>query len=120
MRPRRIGRATSARAGGHEISEAERRVALRPENGARWVATAPEGVRHPGFHIDGFCSLMMSYEAIANDYLKQSTSEIGLKGFYNLVLAPALPVSRRCARSRKAAGPAEDNTCIAAMCRRMG
>jgi len=71
---------------GHEISEAERRVALRPENGARWVATAPDGVRHPGFHISGFESLMMSYEAIANDYLKQSNSEIGLKGFYNLVL----------------------------------
>lgn len=71
---------------GHEISEAERRVALRPENGARWVATAPDGVRHPGFHISGFESLMMSYEAIANDYLKQSATEIGLKGFYNLVL----------------------------------
>ena len=71
---------------GHEISEAERRVALRPENGARWVATQPEGQRHPGFHISAFESLMMSYEAIASDYIASSKSEIGLKGFHNLVL----------------------------------
>lgn len=70
----------------HEISEAERRLALQPESGAQWIATSSGPDRHPGFHIDAFCSLMMSYEAIAEDWLKAKGSEIGLKGFTNLVL----------------------------------
>lgn len=71
---------------GHLISEAERRVQLQPDNGAAWIATAGGPGRHPGFHIDAFVSLMMSYEAIAEDWLKARGSEIGLKGFRNLVL----------------------------------
>lgn len=71
---------------GHEISEPERRIALQPEAGAHWLATADGPDRHPGFHIDAFCSLMMSYEAIAEDYIKARSSEIGIKGFHNLVL----------------------------------
>jgi phage terminase large subunit GpA-like protein len=70
---------------GHEISEGERRVQLQPDAGAQWLATASGLDRHPGFHIDAFISLMMSYEAIAEDYLKARGSEIGLKGFRNLV-----------------------------------
>ncbi len=72
---------------GHEISEAERRAQVMPEAGARWIATQPGPDRHPGFHIDGFCSLMMSYGAIAEDWLKaRGGGEIGLKGFHNLTL----------------------------------
>lgn len=71
---------------GHRISEAERRIQLQPDAGADWVALKPEPDRHPGFHIDAFVSLMMSYEAIAEDWLKARGSEIGLKGFYNLDL----------------------------------
>ena len=53
-----------------------------------WRKTAPEdGDRHPGFHIDAFISLMMSYEAIAEDWLAQRRKgEIGRKDFSNLVL----------------------------------
>ncbi|UNJ22042.1 terminase large subunit [Microcystis phage vB_MweS-yong2] len=71
---------------GHLVTEAERRLALQPENGARWIATAAGPDRHPGFHISAFESLMMSYEAIAEDWLKQRGSELGQKGFHNLVL----------------------------------
>lgn len=52
-----------------------------------WRASAPQPDRHPGFHIDAFISLMMSYEAIAEDHLSQSRKgEIGRKDFSNLVL----------------------------------
>jgi phage terminase large subunit GpA-like protein len=71
---------------GHRVSEAERRMQLQPENGARWIAQKPGGARHPGFHIDGFMSLLMSYEAMAEDYLKSQGSEVGLKGYWNLNL----------------------------------
>ena len=71
---------------GHEITEGERRIQVQPEAGAQWIGTASGPDRHPGFHIDAFISLMMSYEAIAEDYLKARSSELGLKGFRNLVL----------------------------------
>jgi phage terminase large subunit GpA-like protein len=71
---------------GHLISEGERRVQLQPDAGAQWIATAAGLDRHPGFHIDAFISLMMSYEAIAEDFLKARGSELGLKGFRNLTL----------------------------------
>lgn len=52
-----------------------------------WRATAPGADRHPSFHIDAFVSLMMSYEAIAEDWLKaERKGEIGRKGFANLTL----------------------------------
>ncbi len=43
---------------GHHIGDTERVIAVR--NG-RWIASVDEPGRHPGFHIDAFISLMMSY-----------------------------------------------------------
>ncbi|ATQ67808.1 MULTISPECIES: terminase gpA endonuclease subunit [Methylosinus] len=52
-----------------------------------WRPTAAGGARHPGFHIDAFVSLMMSYEAIAEDHIaSRKGGEIGRKDFANLVL----------------------------------
>lgn len=67
---------------GHDISEAERVVGVRAGS---WRPTTIGAGRHPGFHIDAFVSLMMSYEAIAEDKLAAKT-EIQKKGFSNLVL----------------------------------
>ncbi|MDQ0314840.1 terminase gpA endonuclease subunit [Amorphus orientalis] len=75
----------------HEISEIERVVAVR---GGRFVATKEGPDRHPGFHVDAFDSLMMSYEAIAEDVLSHSKpGGLGEKGIHNLVLG--LPVRER-------------------------
>ena len=72
---------------GHLLSEAERAVAVRA---GHWRPTIAGAARHPGFHIDAFVSLMMSYEAIAEDRLKaQHGGELAKKGFSNLVLALA-------------------------------
>lgn len=69
---------------GHELSEVERVHAVR--NG-RFVATAQGPDRHPGFHVDAFDSLMMSYEAIAEDVIAHSKpGGLGDKGIQNLVL----------------------------------
>lgn len=68
---------------GHLISEPERVVAVRA---GHWRPTMTGEGRHPGFHIDAFISLMMSYEAIAEDSLA-ARSEIQKKGLHNLVLA---------------------------------
>lgn len=68
---------------GHLISEPERVVAVRAGS---WRPTFTGEGRHPGFHIDAFISLMMSYEAIAEDSLA-ARSEIQKKGLHNLVLA---------------------------------
>jgi phage terminase large subunit GpA-like protein len=70
---------------GHLITETERVIGLKSETGAHWKPTASEHGRHPGFHVDAFISMMMSYEAIAEDSLKAKT-EIEKKGFNNLVL----------------------------------
>ena len=67
---------------GHLISEAERVVGVRA---GAWRPSPGLAGRHPGFHIDAFISLMMSYEAIAEDQLA-AKSEIQKKGFTNLVL----------------------------------
>lgn len=68
----------------HEISETERVIGVR--NG-RYIATASGPDRHPGFHVDAFDSLMMSYEAIAEDVLNHAKAGgLGEKGVYNLVL----------------------------------
>lgn len=71
---------------GHPITEAERRIQLQPENGACWIATKPGAGRHPGFHIDAFISLMMSYEAIARDKLNTRGSGVALQDYQKLVL----------------------------------
>jgi phage terminase large subunit GpA-like protein len=67
----------------HEITDAERVGAIRA---GRWVASVDEPGRHPGFHIDAFISLMMSYQAIAEDELNSPKTEKAKKDFSNLVL----------------------------------
>ncbi|MEP3049428.1 MAG: terminase gpA endonuclease subunit [Roseibium sp.] len=70
---------------GHEISETERVIAVRR---GRFVATKAGPDRHPGFHVDAFASLMMSYGDIADDWLKsKNLGEAGAKDFSNLILA---------------------------------
>lgn len=69
---------------GHEISETERVAAVRL---GRYIPTAAGPDRHPGFHVDAFMSLMMSYEAIAEDIINETKpGGRGDKGIYNLVL----------------------------------
>lgn len=69
---------------GHVISETERVIGVRK---GRYIATAHGPDRHPGFHVDAFDSLMMSYEAIAEDVLNHAKpGGLGDKGVYNLVL----------------------------------
>lgn len=69
----------------HHISEMERVHAVR---GGRYIAQAPGFDRHPGFHVDAFVSLMMSYEAIAEDKLaSEGKGEAGAKDYSNLVKA---------------------------------
>lgn len=76
---------------GHVISEAERVAGVR---GGRYVASNPGEGRHPGFHVDAFMSLMMSYGDIAEEFLKsEKRGEPGAKNFANLVLA--LPYAMR-------------------------
>ena len=70
---------------GHHISEAERVVAVR---GGQWHSILGEeerAGRQPGFHIDAYISLMMSYGDIAADFLK-AKSESDKKDFSNVVL----------------------------------
>lgn len=75
----------------HHISEMERVVAVRE---GRYVPALSGPDRHPGFHVDAFMSLMMSYEAIAEDKLSsEGKGESGAKDYHNLVLA--LPYQMR-------------------------
>lgn len=70
---------------GHRISETERVIAVRA---GRYIPTFTEPDRHPGFHVDAFMSLMMSYEAIAEDKIAyEAKGEAGEKDYHNLVLA---------------------------------
>lgn len=76
---------------GHHISEIERVAAVR---GGCFVASVADGDRHPGFHVDAFISLMMSFGDIADDWLRnENKGEAGLKNFTNLDLA--LPYAMR-------------------------
>lgn len=76
---------------GHVITESERVVGVRQ---GRFVATETGPDRHPGFHVDAFDSLMMSYEAIAEDVIAYSKSGgHGEKAIYNLVLG--LPAAEK-------------------------
>lgn len=71
----------------HHISEMERVHAVR---GGRYIATFTGPDRHPGFHVDAFMSLMMSYEAIAEDKIaSEGKGEAGAKDYNNLVRARA-------------------------------
>ena len=68
---------------GHHVSEMERVPAVRA---GHFRPTAEGEGRHPGFHVDAFISLMMSYEAIAEEWLdRENKGEEGAKGFTNLV-----------------------------------
>lgn len=70
---------------GHHISEMERVPAVRQ---GRYLATEAGPDRHPGFHVDAFMSLMMSYEAIAEDKITyEAKGEAGAKDYANLVRA---------------------------------
>jgi phage terminase large subunit GpA-like protein len=69
----------------HHISEMERVQAVRL---GRYIPTFADPDRHPGFHVDAFMSLMMSYEAIAEDFITyDAKGEAGAKDFSNLVRA---------------------------------
>jgi phage terminase large subunit GpA-like protein len=69
----------------HHISEMERVHGVRL---GRYVRTFDEIDRHPGFNVDAFMSLMMSYEAIAEDFIAfEAKGEAGAKDYHNLVLA---------------------------------
>ncbi|WP_283196595.1 terminase gpA endonuclease subunit [Rhizobium sp. BT04] len=75
----------------HQISESERVHAVRE---GRYIPTLTGPDRHPGFHVDAFMSLMMSYEAIAEDKIaSEGKGESGAKDYHNLVLA--LPYQMR-------------------------
>ena len=68
----------------HLISEMERVAAVRA---GHFVPTFTGPDRHPGFHVDQFMSLMMSYEAIAEDKITyESKGEAGAKDYSNVVL----------------------------------
>lgn len=70
---------------GHHISEMERVPAVRE---GRYIASKTEPDRHPGFHVDAFMSLMMSYEAIAEDKIRyEAKGEAGQKDYFNLICA---------------------------------
>jgi phage terminase large subunit GpA-like protein len=69
----------------HHISEMERVHAVRA---GRYIPTLSGPDRHPGFHVDAFMSLMMSFEAIADDKISfEKKGEAGTKDYSNLVLA---------------------------------
>lgn len=74
---------------GHEISEAERVYGVRHAEGegGGWIPSVEGEERHPGFHIDAFISLMMSFEAIAEETLatERKGTEQARKGLANLV-----------------------------------
>lgn len=75
----------------HQISEMERVAAVRL---GRFIASKAGPDRHPGFHVDAFMSLMMSLEAIAEDFISfDAKGEAGAKDFHNLNLA--LPYAMR-------------------------
>lgn len=68
----------------HMISEAERVLAVRE---GRWIPSLEGPRREPGFHVDQFISLMMSYEAIAEDKIKaEKGSEKAKKDYHCLTL----------------------------------
>ena len=71
---------------GYHISEVERVAAVRAGHWRSVLAVEDQIGRQPGFHIDAFISLMMSYGDIAADWLKQKISEASRKDFFNVVL----------------------------------
>ncbi|WP_051370678.1 terminase gpA endonuclease subunit [Mesorhizobium loti] len=77
----------------YPINEMERVAAVRA---GRFIPTLSGPDRHPGFHVDAFISLMMSYEAIAENFIaaeRIGAGESGIKGFANRTLG--LPYALR-------------------------
>lgn len=67
---------------GHHVSERERVPGVRA---GRWLPTAERDGRHRGYHIDGFVSLMMSYEVMAEKAIRAERGTEGdRKDYYNL------------------------------------
>jgi phage terminase large subunit GpA-like protein len=72
---------------GHGVSETERVDAVRA---GKWIASVLDDLRRqPGFHIDAFISLMMSYEALAEDWLGSRKSETAKKDYSTLKMGLA-------------------------------
>lgn len=74
---------------GYLISEPERVLAVRnaKAEGGGWIPSDEGPGRHPGFHIDAYISLMMSFKAIATARIKAELgNEKGRKDYANLVL----------------------------------
>lgn len=74
---------------GHQISEAERVACIRgaEADGGGWIPSIEGGGRQPGFHVDAFVSLMMSFEAIAEDRIcAEKGGERAKKDYHNTVL----------------------------------
>lgn len=71
---------------GHHISEGERVAAVRAGLWRSALSDDQRIGREPGFHIDAFISLMMSYGALADDWLKFSATEKGKKDYSNVKL----------------------------------
>ncbi|GHE50940.1 terminase [Camelimonas fluminis] len=70
---------------GHLISEPERVAMVRA---GRWIPTATEPDRHHGYHLDAYISLMMSLEAMGEDWrnMQRAGTEKAEKDYSNLVL----------------------------------
>jgi phage terminase large subunit GpA-like protein len=71
---------------GHHISEAERVVAVRAGLWRSVLSDDQRIGREPGFHIDAFISLMMSYGALAADWIEFRVTEKGKKDYSNVKL----------------------------------
>lgn len=69
---------------GHDITESQRVVAVKQ---GRFVAHNDNG-SHPGFHVDAFCSLMVSLGDIARESIaSEGKGEEAAKDYTNLYLA---------------------------------
>jgi phage terminase large subunit GpA-like protein len=72
---------------GHHVTERERVDAVRA---GKWIASVLDDLRRqPGFHIDAFISLMMSYEALAEDWIGSRKSETAKKDYSTLKMGLA-------------------------------
>ena len=68
---------------GAVIEEAERARMLRA---GRWIATAPDVGKKPGFHLDALSSPFVPWSKIAERYVAAADNPTKLKAFYNLTL----------------------------------
>lgn len=71
------------RANGCVIEHHEKAAMVR---GGRWVALSPGPGRVPGFHVDALISLLTTWDAMAEAFLRAKDDPQRLKGFVNLWL----------------------------------